>query len=180
MVMINFNVDIHYHRMRKGYLLYSFRDVLTPELMQVIFQDIEEKLINESEDKIVQKRAFSILVELIQNIYNYTSSFFLKAPEVLVMVQKTDEGYELITGNFLEQKGVNLLESRLRMINFLNEEQLDNVYRGVLANKRISKQHGAGLGLLDVVRKSRNNIYFKIDAVDERLSFFTIKSLVKK
>lgn len=146
--------------------------------MKIIFQDIEKNLIDYSENKLIRKRTFKILVELIQNIYKNTSSLSLEARNVLIMVQKTEEGYEIISGNFLKQKSVNLLESRLRMINFLNEEQLEQIYRGVLANERISKTQGAGLGLLEVVRKSGKNVDFQIDAVDEKICFFTIKSLV--
>lgn len=147
--------------------------------MQTIFQDIEEALKKECKNKITHKRIFNILVELVQNIYNYNCSRGAQAPEVLVMVQRTDEGYEVITGNNVEQEKLNNLESRLRIINYLDEELLDEVYKGVLLRENSAKETGAGLGFLDVIRKSGNVINFNIDAVDEGAHFLTIKSLVK-
>lgn len=175
----DFNIDVHYHRMRKGYLVYSFRSRLNREIMQVIFQDIEKALKDEPENKVIRKRTFNVLVELIQNIYNYTSSLSLEASDVLIIVQRITQGYEIITGNFLVQEGVNSLESRLRLINYLTQEQLDEVYRGVLASDSAPKETGAGLGLLDVVRKSGSSFDFKINAVEDGFNFFTLKSLVK-
>lgn len=175
----DFNIDMQYHRMRKGYLVYSFRNRLTPEIMQAIFQDIEKALKGESENKLVRKRTFKVLVELIQNLYNYTSSVSLKASDVLIMVQRISEGYEIITGNFLVQERANSLESRLRLINYLTEEQLDEMYRDLLARESASKEQGAGLGLLDVFRKTGSSFDFKINAVDDGINFFTLKSLVK-
>lgn len=174
----NFDIDSHYKSMRDGKLAYSFRGVLTEGIMEFVFQDIEEALINKPEPRLIRKRIFNVLVELIQNIYKYTSELALEANEVMVIVQKKDNIYEIISGNYLEKNVIKTLQTRVSMINYLTGEQRDELYRGVLTSGLISRQNGAGLGFIDVARKSKNDLYYQFDNVDERYSFFTVKAFV--
>lgn len=177
----DFDIDKHYTQLRQGHLMYSFRGVLSEGLMDFVFNDIEEALINKPEKKIVRKRIFNVLVELIQNIYKYTSDSGLpfEMNEVMVIVQRVDDGYEVITGNYLEKEVMRALEARMKMINYMTDEELDNLYRGVLSSGSITKSQGAGLGFIDVARRSKSDITHQFDAVDQQFSFFTVKAIVK-
>lgn len=176
-----FDIDAHYTQMRQGSLTYSFRGILSKGLMDFVFMDIEEALVNKPEKKIVRKRIFNVLVELIQNIYKYTSDSRLpfEMNEVMVIVQRLEVGYEVITGNYLEKDIMQVIEARMKMINYMTDDELDNLYRGVLSSGTVTKSQGAGLGFIDVARKSKSDLTYQFDAVDKDFSFFTVKALVK-
>ncbi|MGK7392773.1 MAG: SiaB family protein kinase [Candidatus Cyclobacteriaceae bacterium M2_1C_046] len=176
-----FDIDTHYNSLRRGNLTYSFRGVLTKGLMDFVFDDIEEALVNKPERKIVRKRIFNVLVELIQNLYKNTSGSSLpfEMNEVMVIVQRVDNDYEVITGNFLEKDSIKVIEARMKMINYLTSEELDNLYRGVLSSGSITKKQGAGLGFIDIARRAKSNFDHQFSPVDHQYSFFTVKTLVK-
>ena len=165
--------------MGQGLRIYSFKGMLTDKFMENIFQEIEEVLVKEPEPKVIRKRVFNVLVELIQNIYTYTASLPLAYRDMLLLVQKTKRGYELIAGNFIDEKGIKKMESKLRAISYLTEDQLDKVYTRLLALKMAPRKETGGLGLLEIARKTNRNVDFQSSPVDEGFAFFTIKTLVK-
>lgn len=176
-----FDIDTHYNSQRQGNLTYAFRGILSEGLIDFVFNDIEKTLINKPEKKIIKKRIFNVLVELIQNIYKHTSDSDLpfEMNEVMVIVQRIDEGYEVVAGNFVEREKIKELEARMKMINYLTHKELDNLYRGVLSSGTITKNHGAGLGFIDIARRAKSDLDHQFDAVDQKYSFFTVKTVVK-
>ena len=56
----------------------------------------------------------------------------------------------------------------------MNAEELKTYYREVLSSNELSEKGGAGLGIIDLVRKSGNKIEYRFDTVNEQFSFFSM------
>lgn len=172
-------MNSHYGELRKGSLIYSFRGISSQFAMEDVFLDIEQALMYNPKVKIIRKRIFNVLVELIQNIYKYSASLPVADKNVLVIIQETIHGYEVICGNYLESKLINMLEARANMINYLKSGQLDELYLQILQTGMVTEQQGAGLGFIDVARKSKSKLMYQFNEVDNTYSFFTLKTIIK-
>ena len=70
--------------------------------------------------------------------------------------------------------GVQSLQSKIDKVNSLSKEELAVYYREVLSSNELSEKGGAGLGIIDLARKSGNKIAYEFNAVDGNFTFFTL------
>jgi hypothetical protein len=70
------------------------------------------------------------------------------------------------------------VSERIDFINSLNKEELKEHYKNARLNSIISDVGGAGLGFIDMARKSGNKLEYKFYAIDSVLSFFVLRSKI--
>lgn len=155
---------LHTHVEQKNILL-SFRGKMTSELLSAILEIIECKLEQLNESAKIRKRLFNILVECLQNLYHHYELVVPDIPgnddpAVLIMVAKNRTGYNVITGNYIYNEGVDALQQKLEEINKMSPLQLKELYKSVLDNGKYSKKGGGGLGMLDIARRSGEKLAF--------------------
>lgn len=162
----------------KDDLNYIYRGEFTQNLQQHILSLAEKNIDRDRISGKIKKRIFHIMVESIQNISRHgdakenseeiTGSFF--------SIQKQNKWYYITTGNIIENNKIDDLKSKLDKINSLDSEELDVFYRAVLGNGQLSNKGGAGLGLIEMVRKSGNKLSYQIEKVDDEISYFYLHS----
>ena len=120
------------------------------------------------------------MVECLQNLYHHiedddeSKKHLKKSKSALIMVVRNEDGYYIQTGNYIDRTIVTELEERLIKINTLEKEQLREYYKEVLSNGNISEKGTAGLGMIDIARKSGNKLDFKFLDIDQDFSFFSL------
>jgi hypothetical protein len=72
----------------------------------------------------------------------------------IIALKKTEKGYNIITGNFIQSKNVEKLEEKIMRINRSTHEEIKELYKFILNHQRISEKGGGGLGLVDISRKT--------------------------
>jgi hypothetical protein len=162
----------------KDDLNYIYRGEFTQNLQQHILSLAEKNIDRDRISGKIKKRIFHIMVESIQNISRHgdaredseemTSSFF--------SIQKQNKWYYITTGNIIENSKIGNLKSKLDKINSLDTEELDKFYREVLGNGQLSSKGGAGLGLIEMVRKSGNKLSYQLERINDESSFFYLHS----
>ena len=90
------------------------------------------------------------------------------------MVVKNEQGFLIQTGNYIERELALELEERLIKINSLDKEQLRDYYQSVLCNGTVSDKGTAGLGMIDIARKSGNKLEYEFLDIDENHCFFSL------
>jgi hypothetical protein len=134
----------------------------------------------------LRKKVYNVLVESLQNLYHHVE----KVPDEfedqtsekygMVAVNKVDRGYKIITGNFIGSGNAGMLEEKIKRINRSSHEELTELYKFILNHQRISSKGGGGLGLVDIARKSGNNLEYLFKEYDKNSTFFCLKILVKE
>ena len=76
------------------------------------------------------------------------------------------------TGNLIDNSHVNPLINTLDKVNSLNPQELKEHYKQALLNSRISDKGGAGLGFIDLVKKTGNKIQYSVKKVNKRIFIF--------
>ncbi|MFK7757603.1 MAG: SiaB family protein kinase [Flavobacteriales bacterium] len=149
-----------------------FMDDLTTRII-----DISENTITDNNQlpKISRKISF-LLVECFQNIVRHGE----ETPEELAATLndglfsfKNIGGVFVINSiNLVETNQIETLKVQVEYINSLNSVELKEVYRTALRDNEMSGKGGAGLGLIELARKSGQKIKYKVESVSETMSLF--------
>jgi len=94
----------------------------------------------------------------------------------ILMVGKQGDQYFIITGNHLKTERVMILKEKIDELNALSKDEIREKYREVLSNEGFSEKGGAGLGLIDIIRKSGENVDYAFRSIDKDYSFFSLKA----
>ena len=173
---MNFDFLYHYDQMKKNELLLSYKGNMCNEFFTCMIQMVEYKLKNTEQKYKTKKKIFHILVEILQNIYHYVEQVNHEDYDsnVIFMLTKSEDGYFIFTGNHIKNESVDELKERIDQINSLDKASLVSLYRKRLRYGAINKNGGAGLGIMDIVRKSGTKINYDIKKVNHLYSFFSI------
>jgi hypothetical protein len=98
----------------------------------------------------------------------------------LLVVQKVEGGYKIITGNFVQTDNLEKLEEKIKRINRSTHEEIKELYKFILNHQRISAKGGGGLGLVDIARKTGNKLEYTIKEYNDKYSFFYLNILVNE
>ena len=128
----------------------------------------------------LQKRIYYIMVEGLQNITHHQDEIandqnFDKYPG-LFAIQKSGEKYFITTGNIIANDKVDDLKKRLDTINSLGKEELKKYHREILTGGTISDKGGAGLGLIEMSRKSGSKLHYKFEWLDDEYTYFYLQT----
>ena len=81
----------------------------------------------------------------------------------------------IATGNTVHERDYEFLDAHLKKVNQLGVEGLKVFYQETLQNGKISTKGGAGLGIIDIARKAKDNkIAYNFQKIDEDHLFFSM------
>lgn len=177
------NIYELYKTMERENTMLSFKGVVTPDLLSSVLQIMESKLGALEKSLRTRKKVYNVLVECLQNLYHHNEdtntnkdqdldSLFSKS--ALLMIAKQDDYYEVKTGNYIDRDKAKNLEQKIIEINKLNKEELREMYKSVLNHGQLSNKGTAGLGLIDIARKSGNKLEYAFLPIDDKFSFFCL------
>lgn len=159
-------------------LHYIYRGDFTQSLSHQILSLAEKNIDKDHISSKIKKRVFHIMVESIQNISRHQDAPFNPEETAIFTIQKKREFYYISTGNVIENSKTASLCEKLDKINNLDQEELDQFYREVLSNGQLSSKGGAGLGLIEMVRKSGNKLSYALNKINEAISYFYLHSSI--
>lgn len=174
-------MDVHqyYQQMQSNGIIMAYKGAASGDLLNSIIAIAQTKL-NEVEQKsVIRRRVFTILVEILQNIQNhfdYISAEEIREDDAIMFIMaKTEDGYyKLISGNYVSTNDVPSLKKRIDDVNALSADDLKAMYRDRLDNGQISPKGGAGLGIIEIARKSSNKLDYEFRVINDKFSFFSL------
>lgn len=173
-----------YKKMEDENIILSFKGVFTAELLTSILNILETKMTDLEIPVKKKRRVFNILVECFQNLYHHielitdTDAKEMEQKTALVMIKQKGESFMVRTGNFIDRRLIPEVQSRLDHVNALDEEGLRDLYREKLGDEERSSKGTAGLGFIDIARKSKNKLEYAFVDVNEKMSFFCLNVLI--
>ena len=169
-----------FKRMEDEKIILSFKGELSPELLTSILHVLERKIQEIDFAPLKRKRIFNVLVECFQNLYHHIDSVKLgENPDdveksALIIVKYIGEKFIVRTGNYIYNTDISELENKLKNVNELNTEELKSLYQSKLKNQARSIKGTAGLGFIDIARKSRGKLDYEFLEIDSKSSFFCL------
>jgi len=149
-----------------------------------IFSDMAQSSLSANDHLTTKKRVYHIMVECLQNICKHADEKGYTEDsgqgKGILIVGNTDNQYTITTGNIITNNNVEPTKAMLDRINAMSPEELKENYKKMIMASRISSKGGAGLGFIDMVKKTGNPIEYIIKPIDEENSFLMIISRVNR
>ncbi len=157
-------------------IIVSYKGAPSTGFLDDLLTVADDKLsVLETQSKL-RKKVYHILVEVLQNIhhhYDYNSKDDNSAV-MCILARNSEGGYVILTGNFVRSEEVGHLKAQIDKINSLNTEQIKELYRSTLDNGETSSKGGAGLGIIDIARRSGQPLAYEFKDYNNGSSFFSL------
>ena len=178
MSFMKFDIYSFYRKMEHNDIMLSFKGDVTSEMLTSMLQIMETKLDNLGEPSKMKRKVYNVLVECLQNLYHHRDEMkrtgIDEESAAIFMIGRNDNGYNIVTGNYILSDRVERLKSRIDHVNSLDRDGLKTLYKEVLNNDERSDKGGGGLGIIDIARKSGQNLVYDFMEVDKKYSFFSL------
>lgn len=183
---MGFNIESYLPDQSKNNIILFYKGNVDSDVINHILDTVEDKMIQVNDQSKLRKKVYNVLVESLQNLYHHVD----KVPDDfedqtsekfgMLIVQKVDKGYKIITGNFVKADNVERLEEKIKKINRSSHEEIKELYKFILNHQRISAKGGGGLGLVDIARKTGNKLDYTFKEYNDKYSFFYLDILVNE
>lgn len=181
---MSFDIENYVKDQAKNNVILFYKGNVDSDVINHVLDTVEDKMAEVNEQAKLRKKVYNVLVESLQNLYHHVD----KVPEDfedqssekygLLVVQKVDAGYKIITGNFVHAENIEKLEEKIKRINRSSHEEIKELYKFILNHQRISAKGGGGLGLVDIARKTGNKLDYAFKEYNDKYSFFYLNILV--
>lgn len=178
-------------------LLMDFHDIMVSKQLILVYEGevnqnivkafsaMTEKNLDETEsDTTVKKRVYHVMVECLQNICKHADNPETGTPanpgKGIFMVGLDNEAYYIATGNVVATDKVEELKGVLSQINTLDKDEIKELYKKKIKESRLSDKGGAGLGFIDMVKKTGNPLGFAFRPINDLTSFFVLKTTISR
>ncbi len=177
---MSFNVENHFKDLLTGNVIFSYKGDVSSEVINVILDSVEKKTEEANDPSKVKKKLYNVLVESLQNLYHHVDT----VPEDfedqdskrfgIIVITRSDGGYNITTGNFVTRDKISKLREHIEKINNSSAEEIKELYKFILHHQKISDKGGGGLGLVDIARKTGNELGYNFYDYNNKYSFFCL------
>ncbi len=163
-------------------LVYEGR--VTQQITKAFIALAEAQMEENAEASNVQRKVFHVMVECLQNISRHAeedeSGESLHAGKGIFMVSRTEQYWCVTTGNAIFNEKVKELKDMIEQINELNEDELKDLYVRQMREGRLSTKGGAGLGFIDIRRKTKKKLEYNFLPITDKVSFFLLTTYIPR
>ena len=174
---MNFIYDLH-RTMMSQKLILVYEGEFTQESTKSILSMAERNLDSSGEESSIKRKVFNVMVEALQNIVKHSDELVegqLRSHAAIFLIGKEANRYSIMSGNPVQKKNVDKLRASLEHINNLDKDGLKELYKEIIKNTTISEKGGAGLGFVDMARKSGGKLEFEFPEMNDEYCFFCLK-----
>ena len=172
------NIYDIYKTMSDNKIILIYQGLFDQAMIKSVIAMTEKKLIQENIEEGLRRKLFNVMVEGLQNICKHQLITNENSQNPFLMIGKEETAYSVVTGNFIRNDKISIVKDKIDFINTLNKEELKEHYKTARLNSVISDVGGAGLGFIDMVRKSGNKLDYKFYESDIHFSFFILHSKI--
>jgi hypothetical protein len=173
-VNLGFVYDLHC-LLKQSDFSYVYNGDFSQELTDRILSFAESAVDSHAESTKVKKKLYFVMVESLQNVARHSeaapdtkqknaSSFFI--------IQSLKQHYYLTSANSIDKKDIEPLREKLEHVNSLDKDALKLYSNEILTQGAFSEKGGAGLGLVEMARKSGNKLAFDFSDINNAISYF--------
>ena len=152
--------------------LFVYYGKMNQDIIVSAIQMIEKKMILEGFSKSTISKTKIVCIEILQNIIKHQKNHSEIFPYFIIGTHHLN--LKLLSGNVITQIDKDVIVSRLEGLITLGKEDIKDNYKLALKNNIITSEGNAGIGLLDIVYRSDNNVTYKIDDLPHNLFSFNI------
>ncbi|PIB34808.1 hypothetical protein BFP72_05010 [Reichenbachiella sp. 5M10] len=177
-----------YNKIYNENVLLMYKGAITFDLVTSVIETLDRKVAQVESDKKVQKAFYSAAVEVVHNLYHHMDEIKGQFEDIsdydaksgLITVLAKEKYYNILTGNFIPTKNTYDLKSKIDEVNTTDKDGLRALYKETLSNGQFSDKGTAGLGLIQLARKTGEKLNYKFDKVNSEYSYFTFQVKINR
>jgi hypothetical protein len=174
-------LELRTHFNRGGILL-CFNGPISRSLIEEIGNALKTYLQADNLQPSAAMDVFGIYVEMTQNIRHYAKAhdYDEASSSATVVVARDGSGHYVIqAGNLVEKTDGEILLARINALAAMDKAALKAAYKTQLHQPRDKNaMSGAGLGLIDIARKSTAPLQANLAHVDDEHAFFVLRAAI--
>lgn len=151
-------------------IAFSYRGPFHESLTERIVDISENTLVDQMGLRKINRKVSFLLVECFQNIIKHGEKLKIKEQlirdEGMFSFRNAGVSYMINSVNLVKADEVEDLKAQVDTINSKTREELKEMYKKQLQENELSDKGGAGLGLIEIARKSGNKLEYKIEPND--------------
>jgi hypothetical protein len=172
----------YYKKMCERNIVLDFQGAISQDMVVGMAELLK---IKSSQTNIV-KKLFSVFIEMAQNIAIYSAErvhLDTRHGDVgagIIVVTEENNNYTITSGNLVKNRSISKIIEQCQKINRMEKGELREFYKAQIKSSRERGKKGAGVGLIDIARKSGNPIRYGVTRVDDINSFLVLSVKVQK
>jgi len=174
--------DLHKTMLSKSLIL-VYEGEFTQEITKSVLAMAERNMDSVGEESSVKRKVFNVMVECLQNIVKHSDEVVdqdITKKKAIFMIGKENDYYIITSGNPIFNENVATLREKLERINSLDKDGLKTLYKDIIKGTELSEKGGAGLGFVDMARKSGQKLEYDFQEIDDKYAFFSLKTIISR
>lgn len=173
-----------YQRMKINQINLIYEGEVTHQITKAFTALTEENMTKDMEPNTIQMKVFHVIVESLQNISKHAENLKGAKNDLrgvgTFLIAKSETDYFIIAGNLIDKENVDELKNLIDKINTLDKDGLKILHKEQMKMGKLSEKGGAGLGFIDIARKSGNSLEYTFRELTEDVSFFILKTKISR
>lgn len=159
--------------------IFIYDGFVDQEVTKFFSNQVKEKMDREGCDYLLANRVYHIMIECFQNILRHsndpiTGDFYDGDIRGFLSVGSNGTDYFVTTGNFIYGENLKNLSEKIEMVNSLDREGVKKLYKDTLKENRLNDRGGAGLGFIDMRKRTNNLIHYKSKKINDKTHFVVL------
>lgn len=121
-----------------------------------------------------RKKIIKVVTEALDNVCKHASIYPTQQISSFICHLGEDDKLYISTRNLIPNDQIGKVITMTQNLNQSNQEELNKLYRDQLKHGKLSSEGDAGLGLIEIARKSTENIRFTAEYFDVTNAYLTL------
>ncbi len=173
-----------YEQLKNKGIIFSFSGPISQNLLEGIGATLRQKMSLEETSTNITQKVFSIFVELMQNIINYSvergsgGEADTELSSGILVIGKNNDQFYIKSGNYISRDQKDFLEEKLPIIREMDKDELKRYYKKQRREETEENSKGAGLGFIEMARRASSPIEYDILPAAEQGKYFFVVNVV--
>lgn len=173
-----------YKTMKANEIRLAYEGKISHQITKTFIALAEAQMAEDQEAMRVQRIIFHVMVECLQNVSRHADDEEpgdnLYSGNGIFMMSMDSNAYYVTTGNAILNEKIPALKNMIDKVNELDSPMLRDFYMKQMREGRLSDKGGAGLGFIDIRRKTGSKLEYHFLPVSEKISFFMLTTAIPK
>ena len=173
-----------YKTMKANEIRLAYEGKISHQITKAFIALAEAQMAEDQEAIRVQRIIFHVMVECLQNVSRHADDHDpgdnIYSGHGIFMISKNSDAYFVSTGNAILNEKILALKNMIDKINELDNPMLKDFYIKQMREGRLSDKGGAGLGFIDIRRKTGSKLEYHFLPVTDKISFFMLTTAIPR
>jgi hypothetical protein len=160
-------------------IMLCFNGPVTAPLIEEIGTALRKHMEGLRESPSAVSDVFSVYIEMAQNIRRYAQAQGFETEAATILISRDESGrYVISASNVVRHPDGQVLIERIQQLGHLDKEALKAAFKTQLRQPRSTLSGSAGLGLIDMARKTTGPLQHYLQALDNERALFSLRVIL--